>query len=238
MGRGFPRMFLVVQEGTINAVVEHGTLEEFRGVRPRHRSAAGEGSSEENNLLKEGGNKCSEGPGRADSIHKGHVARDEGLPRSRDREAPSQKVLAGVAAAPAEGAGAVWARGPVLQLADSPECGLRSGPLRSEASTCSSGEVTCGRPRCGGVMVGDTGGAPCAARVISRGGGPGEHYVRRRAARATSRVSGADRVGARSRLAVAPSGEEAQGVLPAKEGSRGLQNGPFTAVRDKPRAAG
>ena len=120
MGRGFPRLFLVVQEGTIDAVVEHGALEEFRGVRPRHRSAAGEGSSEENNLLKEGGNKCSEGPGRADSIRKGHVARDEGLPRSRDREAPSQKVLAGVAAAPAESAGAVWANWPILRLAKCP----------------------------------------------------------------------------------------------------------------------
>ena len=88
MGSGLPRLVFVVQEGAIDAVVEHGALEELRGVRPRHRSAAGEGSAEEDDLLQKGGNECSERSGRADGILKGRVARDEGLPGGRDREAP------------------------------------------------------------------------------------------------------------------------------------------------------
>ena len=89
MGSGLPRPIFVVQEGPVDAVVEHGTLKEPRGVRPRHRSAAGEGSAEENDLLQKGGNECSERSGRADGILKGRVARDEGFPGGRDRETPS-----------------------------------------------------------------------------------------------------------------------------------------------------
>ena len=87
-------------------------------------------------MADQGGDERGKRPRRAYGVRERDVAGNKSLPSGSNREAPSQEVLASVAPAPTEGAGAVRARGPLLRLAEGTQGGLCSGPLGSEASAC------------------------------------------------------------------------------------------------------
>ena len=155
MGRWFPRVLFVVQERAVNTVVQDGPLQKLRGVLPRHGSTPRKRPAKKHDLLQEGSDERGQGSGSPYGVNKGNVSWNEGLPCGSDREAPPQQVLTGVAAAPAEGAGAVRARGPVLGVPQRSQAGLRRGPFSPETGACGRGEVAGRGPWRRSGMVGN-----------------------------------------------------------------------------------
>ena len=93
--------------------VEHNTAEIAGGLLPRQRSTAKQRAAEEDELLQERDSELRQVFRPAYCVKERKVARNEGSPRGRHREAPTKQVLAGVGPAAAKGADRVGAGRPL-----------------------------------------------------------------------------------------------------------------------------